>query len=283
MKRILVPTDFSSYADTALNFAVKISQLTQAEIIVMHSFETIGPIYTDYMGVNVELHQQMMNENIKKLETLKENIKKNDDVEISINMYRGSVKDTILEVIEEKSIDIVVMGTLGASGLKEKLWGSKTAYISGKSNVPVIVIPAEYKWSPPGKILFTTNHFEENPKLLNLIFELSNLFLAKVYVAVFSDENDDTAYKFMSNSRNLREYEEKLKKLYKEDTLTAEHLSGKDFEHTLQDYIKLKEIDMLAMITHQRNFIKRIFNPSMTRRMTYHTEIPLLNIPEDIR
>jgi nucleotide-binding universal stress UspA family protein len=279
MKRILVPTDFSSCAAKAIDFAAKISQLTQAEIILMHSFETMGPVYTDYMGINVEYHQKQMNENIKKLEEIKKSIKEKQKVDISLAMYSGSVKNNILQAIEDKGIDIVVMGTLGATGLKEKIWGSNTVSIAGKSNIPLIVIPADYKWSPPGKILFTTNNFEEDPKLLNLIFEMSHLFLAKVYVAVFSDENTDTAIKFMANSRQINEYEEKLRKKYKDDTLTAVHLSGKDFENTLANHLHQNKIDMLAMITYQRNFIQRIFNPSMTRKMAYHTEIPLLIIP----
>jgi len=70
-----------------------------------------------------------------------------------------------------------------------------------------------------------------------------------------------------------------LKKQYHQDTLTATQLFGNNFEDTLQEYILANRIDVLAMITYPRNFWDRLFHPSITKRMSYHTQIPLLAIP----
>jgi nucleotide-binding universal stress UspA family protein len=67
--------------------------------------------------------------------------------------------------------------------------------------------------------------------------------------------------------------------MYNEETLTSAHLTGEDFETTLQNFIRENDIDILVMVTYQNTFWSRIFNPSKTKRMSYHTNIPLLAIP----
>ena len=179
------------------------------------------------------------------------------------------------------NIDLVVMGTLGAGPIKEKLWGSKTAAVIGKTKVPLMVIPFFYEWKKPKMLLLATNHFEKEPAILDFVFELADLYMTQVHVAVMTDEDDDKADTFLEHTRKTPQYEKMLKEQYKEETLTATHLYGKEFEETLQQHIEENEIDILAMITYQKekSFWDRTFHPSMTERMSYHTKIPLLVIP----
>lgn len=278
MKKILVPTDFSPIATNAVDFAVQSAKVLQTEIILLHSFQLTGNIYTDYMGVNREFTQSMLDEAYHELEKLKSRIKEREGVNVDSIVYTSPVTESINQATNDKNIDFIVMGTLGASGIKEKLWGSETAAIIGKTKVPVIAIPFEYKWKKPEKILLVTNHFEKEPAILNFLFELANLFNAEVHVAVFTDE-DDEVVNIIEHGRNISQYEMMLKERYKQHSLTAMHLFGTEFEKTLQNYIRRNEIDMLAMVTHKRDFLDRIFHPSMTKRMSYHTKIPLLAIP----
>ena len=173
------------------------------------------------------------------------------------------------------------MGTLGESGLSEKLWGSKTAAVIGKTKIPVMVVPYDYEWKAPKNILLASNHFEKEPALLDGLFEMALKLNANVQVAVITDDDFDHADVVLEHSRQTPEYEKFLKTKYNADSLTATHLSGKGFEETLQKYIHEKDIDIVAMITYQnkRSFWDRLFHPSETKRMSYHTKIPLLAIP----
>ena len=56
MKQILVPTDFSTCANNAVDFAVQSAKILPVEITILHAFELKGNIYTDYMGVNKEFN-----------------------------------------------------------------------------------------------------------------------------------------------------------------------------------------------------------------------------------
>jgi nucleotide-binding universal stress UspA family protein len=279
MKKILVPTDFSTCADNAVEFAVQYAKLLQAEVILVHAFELNGDTYTDYMGVNKEFSQSNLKDVQHKLDQLKTSIEEKEGIVVDTFVFTGTVKESILQVSINKNIDFIIMGTAGASGIKEKLWGSKTAGIIDKSNVPVLAIPFEYNWKKPQKILLATNNFEKEPVLLNFLFELANLFNAEVHLAVFTNEDDDGAFTFMENNRNMAEYESMLKEQYHYDPIVVAHLFGHNFEDVLQDYISNKEIDIVTMVIHRRGFTDRLFHPSVTKRMSYHTKIPLLAIP----
>ncbi|MEO9020600.1 MAG: universal stress protein, partial [Ginsengibacter sp.] len=215
----------------------------------------------------------------KKLEQLKSHIEETEGVIADALVSTDSLQEAITKSVKEKNTDLIIMGTLGASGLKEKLWGSRTAAIIGKSDIPVMAIPIEYEWKKPQKILFATNQFEKAPGILDYLFELAGLYMASVQVAVFTNEDYYKAATFLEHKHKISQYGEYLKETYNEETLTSAHLYGEDFEIALQDFIEENEIDILVMVTYQHNFWTRIFNPSKTKRMSYNTNIPLLAIP----
>ena len=114
---------------------------------------------------------------------------------------------------------------------------------------------------------------------MNFIFELAGLYISSLQVGVFTDEDDNKTQVFLDNQKKVAAYEAFLKTNYKEDTLSSAHLSGETFDETLQSFIKDNHVDILVMITYQNSFWSRLFNPSKTKRMSYHTTIPLLAVP----
>jgi nucleotide-binding universal stress UspA family protein len=279
MKKILVPTDFSACADNAVDFAVQSAKLLSAELILFHAFEMKNIAYTDYTGGDKELNKALLDDAHDKLVEMKRAIEEAERVTVQTYVSVNPVTDALLQAAGELDVDFIVMGTRGAGFLKEKLWGSKTAAMIGKTKVPLIVIPTDYEWKKPEKLLLATNHFENEPVIMDFLFELADLFMVQVHVAVMTDEDDDKAVTFLEHTRRLQRFEKILKEQYNEPTLTGTHLYGKDFETTLQEHIDAQGIDMLAMVTYQRGFWDRIFHPSMTKKMSYHTEVPLLVIP----
>ncbi|WP_069657873.1 universal stress protein [Arcticibacter eurypsychrophilus] len=279
MKKILVPTDFSKCADKALDFAVRSVRNHPIEIILLHVFEEATSVYTDYVGVNKEYNLSLLVDARKKLNQLKSSIEDIDGVIVSTCVKSGNANECILLTSKEKEVDMIIMGTFGSSDMNNKLFGSKTASIIGKSKVPVLAIPFDYQWKKPSKILLATNHFEKDPLLLNFIFKVADLYEAKVQVAVVSDEEEDEASTILERTYAIPTYETLLKEKYKEQVLAVKHLYGTEFEETLEDYIQEQSIDMLSMVTYQRSFLDRVFQPSMSKRMANHTKIPLLVIP----
>ncbi|HRP57820.1 universal stress protein [Agriterribacter sp.] len=279
MKKILVPTDFSSCAVNALNFAVQTARLHPVEINLLHVVDITDRFYSDRLDLVRDELKSISKEADKNLSQIKLSIAETESVAINTFLREGSIEDNILQMCEELEIDLVVMGTFGINGLQDRIWGSRTAGLTGKTKVPLMVVPYEYNWKVPGKLLFATSYFEEDKKVLREIAGILEVFKASLDVVVFTDEDTADAALFLEHGMNMAEYERKLKKHLNTQSLATTHLSGHEFEDTLQDYIKSNDIDILAMITYQRSVWDRIFHPSVTRRMSYHTIIPLLVIP----
>jgi nucleotide-binding universal stress UspA family protein len=278
MKKILIPTDFSPCANNALNFAEHLAKIIPVEISVFHSFEVKGTSYTNYVGVNKEFNQFQLGEAEAKLTGLKKKIKAESGIDINIFVSEFELHKAILSATDDLQIDFIIMGTLGASGIREVFMGSRTSRVIGESKVPVIAVPDEYIWKKPAKILFTTHHFEKDPAVLDVIFELADLLMAKVEVAVFTDK-EDKAINAAASEKQLIEFKAMLKEKYFEKELPATHLYGKDLLDSLEEFIQDHHIDLLVMAAHQKGFWKRLFNPMITKKVSYHSHIPLLAIP----
>lgn len=279
MNHIVVPTDFSGTADRAVEFAIQSAKYIPGQITLLHCFEVGDSLVTDYVGVDKEFSNAMLAEARGRLEEMRKEIYDTHGIAVNIEVSGLPLAQALNEVVDKKDAGLIVMGTLGSGGLGNKIFGSKTAEVIGKSSVPVLAIPTDYEWKKPSRILFSTNKFEKQAEILDFIFEMADLYMAKVRTAVFTDADDDKAQKYVENEEKMKEYEKFLRAEYKEDTLSAQHLFGERFEETLQEYIDEKEVDILVMVTYQDSVWRRFFNPSKTKRMSYDTNIPLLAIP----
>lgn len=279
MKKILLPTDFSLNTDKALNFAVQIAKQAKAEIFLVHACDLIDSPFKDNQTMYKEHNQTITDKANEKLSLLKKSIEITEHLFVNIKLYKGKVTDTILQVAEEHHANLIIMGTSGMAGLHEKIFGSKTAQIIGETNVPLIAVPPLYEWKLPEKILLAINNFEEQPGIINPVIELAGLFNAIVHIAIFTDVDTAEAFDYLNHKRSITAYEEKLKSLYKNTSIKSVHLNGHRFQETLEEYILKQGIDILAMLTHKRTLLESIFNRSLTKKMSYHTQIPLLAIP----
>ena len=279
MKKILVPTDFSASANKALNFAVQIARQAKAEIYLIHACDLIETIFKDKQTMYEEHNQAIKDKANESLSLLKKSIEDTEKLSVHIKLYNGKITDTILQASEEHYADLVIMGTLGEAGLQEKIFGSITAGIIGKTNIPVMAVPLLSEWDSPKKILLMVNNSEEQPDMAKSVFELAELFNARVHVAIFTDVDSAEAIDYLKDKRGVNSYEEKLKIKYKNTDIKSVHLDGHRFQETIDEYILEQPIDIVAMISHKRTFLESIFNRSMTKKMSYHTRIPLLAIP----
>ena len=279
MKKILVPTDFSPNANKALDFAVQIARQAKAEIYLIHAGDLIDTNFKDNQTMYKEHNQTISDKANENLSLLKKSIEDTENLSVHIKLYKSTVTDAILQASEEHHADLIIMGTLGEAGLKEKIFGSITAGIIGKTNIPLMAVPLLSEWGTPKKILMMVNNSEEQPDMAMSVFELAELFNATVHVAIFTDVDSAEAIDYLKDKRGVDSYEEKLKIKYKNTDIKSVHLDGHRFQETIEEYILEQRMDIVAMLTHKRTFVESIFNRSMTKKMSCHTRIPLLAIP----
>ena len=277
MKRILVPTDFSVYANKALDYAVCLAKKSGAEIILLHACDFLHNTLPG-KKLMVEAYNQYVQKCANdQLQELKKCIEETESVLVGTQVYEGGVIDSILEGADYFTPDLIVMNTLGITGLRSRIVGSKTAALLSRTSVPVITIPYDYEWSEPKHILLALNDSDESLELLKPAFEIATLFHAEIKAGIFSTEHED-GVAVMEHSRTINSINTKLQQIYTPIVIQPVHFSGNEFQEAMQEYIEANSIDLLAMITHKRNGIQTLLHRSMTRKMNYHTKIPLLSI-----
>ena len=280
MQKILVPTDFSTTAMKAASYAAEIAQKTGATIFLLHVIEPITDGLRQYYPLHERLHEENANAGLSELGTMQKSVTKiYPAIKIETELAKGTVINSILAFADEQQMDLIVMGTTGATGLKEIFMGSMAAATISRTKIPVLTVPAGYEMEQPDGILFATNKFEENKALLNPIVNLAKLFSATVHVAVFVDTDDAEAADYVYNTRQLNHYLGFLKKSFPDTDFRGELLEGSEFEDTIDKYDTKNEVDVIAMITYPKSFLEKVLRKSVTRKMAFHSTIPLLAIP----
>ena len=279
MKTIMVPTDFSPNANKALDFAVEIASGARASIILVYVNDLLDTPFREKTALENKYGVPGDEAAEMELEMICKNIRESMHLDVTYQVFGGTVTSAILDAAKENNASLVVMGTLGNTGFKEKLVGSITADIISKSGVPVMAVPILSEWQIPKNIMMAVNHFDERPDNTDMVFKIARLFNSKVTVAVFTDEDDAEAADYLENTRGIISYGQELESIYKDIKVDAVRLYGHKFQESIDEFIAANQVDMLVMFTHKRNFIESVFNRSVSSKMSYHTNIPLLTIP----
>ena len=135
MKKILIPTDFSKHAEYALKVAAQIAKKNNGEIILLHMLE-LPHQSSDAIGTGHDIPEIMFFKNaaIARLENLMdapylEGLKVSEIVQFELAF------DGILKISKQNDVDLIVMGSHGASGFKEMFIGSNAEKVVRNSEV----------------------------------------------------------------------------------------------------------------------------------------------------
>lgn len=277
MEKILVTTDFSGNALKAITYASEIAQKSGAVIYLLHVLE---PAINMVNGQADLYRDEIVKEKLEQLRVSQKSINAvYPGLIVHIELSRGTTITSILAFAEKQKVDLIVMGTTGATGFKEYFMGSVAAGVISKTKTPVLTIPASYEMEEPAAILLATNQFEKNRNILDKVVTIAKLFSSLVHVVVFKNTNADENADFIYNEEQLNRYLEFLKDLFPEVIFKGQLLEGKNFEITIDRYCNRNEINIIAMITYPKSVIEKIFTKSVTKRMAFHSTIPILAIP----
>lgn len=280
MKKLLVPTDFSGNAMKAATYSAEIASRTGAVVYLLHVIEPVTDNIRQPYSLHGKLQEEIVNARLTELKSLKATLADAyPDLIIKTELARGRITTAILEFAENIQADLLVMGTQGARGLKEVFLGSVTGSTLGRTKIPILVVPFEYLMEEPDAIVFATSRYEKDRLILDKIFELAGFFNAMVHVVVFVDVDTSTADYFIYNHKQLHRYLDFLKQTYPGISFTGELLEGKEFEATIEEYHQKNEVDIISMITYPKSFWEKLLRKSVTRKMAFHSKIPLLAIP----
>ncbi|PQV45492.1 nucleotide-binding universal stress UspA family protein [Jejuia pallidilutea] len=274
MKAVLFPTDFSKNSVNAIHYAVallkdqpckfyflnvqKASSFLSDDMMVVSSSATVYKTLVDAAKTSIE--------NI--ILKLKQKFKNEEHQFFSIVDY-DNFTDAIQQCVVKHHIDLIVMGTKGASGLQKVLFGSNTVRVINRCTTPLLAIPSGCKYQKLKKIAFTANHIElYTTKTLATLSNILKSYQAKLTILHLADSNT-IAHKRADNMTFLETH-------FPDAAHEYIDVVDKDIVDTISTYMKDQNFNMLAMVKKPHSFLERLVHSYTEEKIAYGFDLPFL-------
>ena len=270
MKRILVPTDFSSHAEYALKVAAQIARENDSEIILLHMLElpTQG---SDALGAGSDIPEIMFFKS-KALQRL-ESIKHLDYLQCII-VYEvvqfEKAFDGIIDISKKNDVDFIVMGSHGASGFKEMFIGSNTEKVVRSSEIPVLVIKNEIENFKVNDFVFASDFADEIKKPFERVLKIARIFKSHLHLVMINTPNSfkatHVAQKIMADFFQDLDYPDYSVQVYNDVNV----------EKGILNFANSVNADLTGMCTHGRTGFSHFFNGSISEDLVNHAVRPVI-------
>lgn len=274
MKNILLPTDFSKNSINAICYALEFLKAKKCQFYILNVQKASSFITDDMMVVNssTTIYKTLINAAKKSIDNIVSTIKEEFDNKNhqfhSIVDYDNFI-DSINQVCEKHDIDLIIMGTKGASGLEKVLFGSNTVRVMQRCIKPVLAIPNGYRFKKLENIVFATTNSKiltkEELDILNRIVTSNNASLKILHLAdqnhLVYDAYDNVDFLNINFSNPKHEFI---------DTSNSEMFSA------VHAFIEKNDINMLAIMNKKHSFLERLFKTHSVERFAFKMDIPLL-------
>ena len=284
-RHILVPVDFSPSSEKTCKMALDIARLLNVKLVFMHCF--INPLihsipfsdiyaYDTSLLIRMENAEKNANENFQKFMTkMAEEIgsEKWNSVKSEFIIKSGYADEDILAYATQNKSDMIIMGR-GQESSQQTTLGSVTADAIYNSPVPVLVIPEntpDQELSKFSRVLYATNFDEKDFVVVDKLMSLLKPFDMKLICAHVGQPKQNGW-----DLARLEGMKDILHEKYRDKEFECRLIVGNHILNSLEKFIKEENIDVLSLTTHKRNMISQLFNPSLARKMVFHTTTPLL-------
>ena len=274
MKHILLPTDFSENSLNAIHYAMVFYQYESCKFYLLNVQKVSSFVTDDLMAMRPSetLFNTLIKTSKKRLEILIEELE--DQYGNVLHEFEARVDydnfiDAVQQVIDKNQIDMIVMGTRGASILDKKLFGSHTVRIFQRCSCPVLAIPNDYTYRKIKTIAFTSNYYtaykpEELRPLINLV----------------EQHNYDVHIIHVKEREHLTEYQENNRAFLDSCFSNVNHafitLEEDHLFKAVTHYISENNIDALAMMSRKHSFLERLFITHPAESFAFDLKVPLL-------
>jgi len=274
MKKILVPIDFSRSSLNAAYFACKIAQKNDSHLIFLHAYRV--PLNNTFVPATVINHVAFEREKeaiqefrAYMVKYLKTQLTKEELPPMKFELQYGFATDIIQERAVHYDTSLIIMGTNGADSVWDKMMGSITSNIIKHSQVPVLAVPVTATYNDFEKIVYATDFDKKDIETLKRVEEFANLFDAEIGLLHIAPPNDNQDWYKASllgddlNSESLGD-------------LPIYNIENNNVLEGIEHFINNNQFDLLAVLTHSKNFFENLLQTSVTKKLALRTHIPIL-------
>ncbi len=265
---ILVPTDFSAPAKAAAHYAAQMALMMKAKVILLSVIEmdTSEVVLSNWKKLENQMKRSAKRDLEKLLKEVKE--KAGTGLDISYDMAAGIPMQEVIErYARENKVNLIVMGTKGATGLKKILSGTNTARVIERSSIPVIAIPGKAAFKQLKKIVYASD-LKHITKEIQSLCAFAGLFQAEILIL-----HTVTA---KGPGRVNKKLEPEIIEAAHYSAISYHQVSNDRIDQAISKFVDETHADMLAMFTHELDFYEKLFGQSVTRAMAFHSRVPLL-------
>ncbi|MCE5226938.1 MAG: universal stress protein [Porphyromonadaceae bacterium] len=286
VKKVLIPVDFSDYSIAACEIGINYAHKIGAEVMILHAYFT--PYFPSAIPLGDTLAYQINEDDsvqhlLKRVQDDMANIctllKRKMDLgelprlEFSNLLREGLPEEEILSFCKEYNPTLVVMGTRGKSQKDLDLIGSVTGEVIEISKIPVLAIPENVPFkdlNDVNNIAFATSFDQRDLVAFDKFMDLFKDFNIQIHIFNISTSKDQW------NEIRLAGIREYFSKQYPNSKINHTVLDDGDLLLAIEKFVRDKNIDLISFSTHKRGIFARMFNPSIARKMLFHTDTPML-------
>ncbi|MBO3097796.1 universal stress protein [Gelidibacter pelagius] len=271
---ILIPTDFSDNAWSAARYVLNLYADEPCTFYFSYAWTFLNS------GARTHISQSyidpLIEQSKEQLAAVKERADKestNPDHKFETIYTVGSLEDCIEVSIKKHNIDLVVMGTKGATGAKKYILGSNTVSVINKIRLcPILLVPTKCEFVKPDQIAFPSDFSRFFGEDLLPITQLAEMTKATINVLHIKGKDGLTEVQntnFEMLKAHLKDYSHTFNWL-------PSHRAKAD---VIADFIKENNVKILTMINYEHSFIENIIKEPIIKKLGFKSKIPFLVIP----
>ncbi len=280
MKKILVPTDFSEFADFAFKLALAIANKSGGEIILLHVM--LAP---DSVKIEANADRTLINAGSEHdylggvVDKLRQNLQKQVDAsaydKVSYEIRSGNIKQAILDFGEEKEVDFIVMGTHGESGYDAMFIGSNAEKVVRQSTCPVLTtrnLNQEVKFD---HIVFGCDLESRHPMPIAYLKSFQETFNSTIHLVYVNTPADFSQTSIL---------EEKARKFAQDNNINNYNFSiycDYNEEDGIHHFTQDVKADLIVVASRKRKGFARLLGGSVSEGVVRSSDIPVLTIGLD--
>ncbi|MET6989906.1 universal stress protein [Sediminicola arcticus] len=280
MKNILIPTDFSEDSLNAVTYALELLKTSPCNFYLLHVHDMSG---YDFQGLNYTASSDVIVEDViavakKKLyDFLKKvvSMAKTQKHQFYPLYDQGFFIESVRRNIEERKIDLIVMGTKGTSGALGDVIGSNTGDVITKVKCNTLAVPVKATFSNLKEIAFPTDYnIFYSARILSALSHLLQTNKAYVRVMHASKSGQLLTDSQIKNKEYLEDY---LNETFEKKN-SFHYITNKNVTAAVQCFVESRNIDLLVMVARNLNFLQQIVLSNKVEKISFHTKVPFLVI-----
>ncbi len=266
MRKILIPTDFSAQSNNAIKTGISIAKHYNAEIILLHILD-LPQAGSDGVVKGTPAPEVIFFKNIaeKRLQEIGTD-PIFDGLTVSTSLILDRTAYGVTKSAEHNEVDLIVIGSHGASGAKKGFVGSNTQKVVRSANVPVLVVKDDITFSKIHNIVFASDFSDEMKPAFENVLKITKQTGAKLHLLVINTPNN------FKPTNITEEIVEKFLTDVEDKSFELNIYNDMSIERGIINFAEKANTDLVAIATHGRTGLAHFFNGSISEDLVNKIE-----------